>query len=361
MDGVEQVRARVTVQEWPAWRLRYGFQWNDQQAGEGDQSVRLPGETAGRQQSLGVVADLQSQNLFGHAISTGLFGLLESDLRTARTYVAFPSLFRLPVTTNVYLFAEREEVNAAQQLSFVTDRKGVSAEQRWRRTRTTQVSWSYRFERNHTYDPAASPDDDFALDVKFDIARFGVTSVIDRRDDPFDTRRGWFSSVAFEYAAPGIGSDLRMAKLYAQQKFFRPVGPVVLAAMVQAGTAFADALIPSERFYAGGGYTVRGYAENSLGPVDFLGLPRGGDTLLVMNQEVRVPVYKWARAIAFFDAGNVFRTRDEVSFRNLKVGYGLGLRIDTPFALLRLDYGIPASRGAGESRGWWYFGIGHVF
>jgi outer membrane protein assembly complex protein YaeT len=358
-DGIEPVRARVTVQEWPAWRLRYGVQWNDAQPD--DEAISVPGESAGRSQSLGVVVDLRSQNLFGRAIGTGLFGHLERDRRSAVANVAFPRFFRLPVSTNLFVFGEREDVNVADQLAFVNDRTGFSAEQRWRRTRGTQVSWSYRFERAHTYDPAARPDDDFALDVRFNVARFNVTTLLDRRDDPFNSRRGWFSSAAFEYAAPAIGSDLRLAKLYVQQKLFHTVGPVVLAAFVQAGAAFADDLIPSERFRAGGGYTVRGYAENSLGPVDWLGFPRGGNALLTVNQEVRFPVFRWVRAVAFLDAGNVFAERRDVSLGDLKVSYGFGLRLDTPFAMLRIDYGRPASRLPGEPRGRWYFGVGHVF
>lgn len=358
-DGVQPVRARVTVQEWPAWRLRYGLQLNDLQPEE-ESAFSLPGD-GGRHYSLGAVADVRSQNLFGRAIGTGLFGRFDTDRRSAVANVAFPRLAGLPVSTNFFFFGEREYVDVGDLLSFINDRQGLSAEQRWRRSRATQVAWSYRFERTHTYDPEADPDDLFPLDVRFNVARLNVTSLLDRRDDPFNTRQGWFSSAAFEYAAPAIGSDLRMAKLYLQQKGFRTLGPVVLAAYVQAGAAFAYDLIPSERFRAGGGYTVRGYAENSLGPVDFLGRPRGGNALLTINQEVRFPVFRWVNAVAFLDAGNVFASRRDLSLGDLKAGYGLGLRLDTPYAMFRIDYGRPASREPGEPRGRWYFGIGHVF
>jgi outer membrane translocation and assembly module TamA len=61
--------------------------------------------------------------------------------------------------------------------------------------------------------------------------------------------------------------------------------------------------------------------------------------------------------VLFVDAGNVFITDSGLSVRDLDVGYGVGLRFDTPFALLRLDLGIPA-RGGGSR---WYFGIGQAF
>ena len=72
---------------------------------------------------------------------------------------------------------------------------------------------------------------------------------------------------------------------------------------------------------------------------------------------MRTPLYGWVKGALFIDAGNVFTTDTGVSLRGLEVGYGVGLRFDTPFALLRLDVGIPA-RGGGSR---WYFGIGQVF
>jgi outer membrane protein assembly factor BamA len=82
---------------------------------------------------------------------------------------------------------------------------------------------------------------------------------------------------------------------------------------------------------------------------------------------MRFPVRGWVQGVTFVDGGNVFRTRDEFSFRDIAVGYGLGLRLVSPFAILRVDYGIPAKtltpdRPANQLKsGRWYFGIGHIF
>ena len=110
---------------------------------------------------------------------------------------------------------------------------------------------------------------------------------------------------------------------------------------------------------------MRGYAEDSLGPKDELGLP-GGDALLAFNGELRFPVRGWVKGVAFLDVGNVFKSRSDFSFRDLAVGYGFGLRLASPFAILRMDFGIPAStvaarRGNQIGNGRIYFGIGHIF
>ena len=49
--------------------------------------------------------------------------------------------------------------------------------------------------------------------------------------------------------------------------------------------------------------------------------------------------------------GNVFSAVRDVSFRELKVGTGLGLRAETPVGLFRVDYGFPLSRAEGRPGG----------
>ena len=63
--------------------------------------------------------------------------------------------------------------------------------------------------------------------------------------------------------------------------------------------------------------------------------------MLVLNGELRFPVWRWVKGVAFLDAGNAFVDPSHISLGDLKVGTGLGLRLDTPCALLRFDVGFP--------------------
>jgi outer membrane translocation and assembly module TamA len=134
---------------------------------------------------------------------------------------------------------------------------------------------------------------------------------------------------------------------------------MVLASRVQSGFAYGrDELLPSDRFRAGGATSVRGYGEDSLGPRAF-GVPSGGERLLILNQEVRFPMYRWVNGVAFVDAGNIFAKHEDWSA--LKIGYGFGLRFNTPVGLVRADMGFP-STPPGNGRGTrYYFGLGHIF
>ena len=149
-----------------------------------------------------------------------------------------------------------------------------------------------------------------------------------------------------------------------QQHYYRqPHRRLVLAsaARVGFGAGFEQDLIPSERFYAGGGTTVRGFAEDALGEVDFFGDAGGGNSMLVLNQEARMFLFGWVHAVAFVDAGNVFPKVRDFSLTNLEAGGGGGLRIHSPFALLRIDFGVPLTNRRQQRSGRWYFGIGHSF
>lgn len=84
-------------------------------------------------------------------------------------------------------------------------------------------------------------------------------------------------------------------------------------------------------------------AERSRTPPSRL-LPLGGQHLLVLNEEVRFPVW-WVQGAAFVDAGNTFRKASDIGFDTLKVGAGWGLRLATPLALIRFDVGYPVNNG----------------
>ncbi|MEQ1574645.1 MAG: BamA/TamA family outer membrane protein, partial [Vicinamibacterales bacterium] len=171
-------------------------------------------------------------------------------------------------------------------------------------------------------------------------------------------------SSSLEWAPESAGSEIFFVREVAQAYRYTPWRRLVFASAARLGMVAplgGQEVIPSVRFFGGGSRTVRGVAEDGLGARDFLGDPAGGQGQLILNQEVRFPLYRWLRGVGFLDAGNVFAKPRDISFGNLVASVGAGLRLATPFAVLRVDYGRAVSGTGTDRSGRWTFGIGHTF
>ena len=352
-DGrVVPVRLRVTVEEWPAVRLRYGFQVAEE---------RPETEIVGRVLVPGLSADLTRRTLFGRAITVGGAAVAQRRHWLGRAFLDAGSFFGLPIGSSLTAERSREEFAA---VTLVTDRSSVTWGQRARVAGNVSLSYSYTFERNHTFDTKTSDPSSLAFDITINIARLNTAAAWDTRNDPIDTTRGTLASLSLEYAPEAAGSDIRFVRQVAQVYHFRPWRRLVFASAGRVGVVAplgGQELILSERFFAGGARTVRGVAEGGLGARDFFGDPAGGRMLTVLNQEVRLPIYRWLRGVGFVDAGNVFTRPRDASLRGLVGSIGFGLRLASPFALLRADYARSIWGEPAGSSGRWSFGIGHAF
>lgn len=143
-----------------------------------------------------------------------------------------------------------------------------------------------------------------------------------------------------------------------------------LAFHVGAGIAipYGNAtLIPFEkRYFSGGANSVRGWSVRELGPGSFSDsgnfLNQSGDLKLDASIEYRTRLFWKFRGAVFVDAGNIWTLRDykdqpggkfqvDKFYKQIAVAYGLGLRMDLDFFVLRFDGGMKAINPAkGEKR-----------
>jgi outer membrane protein assembly factor BamA len=365
----EPVRAKVTLAEWPPVRLKYGLEIEDTANTPSDEATRLAPDSSsgsGRLFGLAVAGDIGVRNLFGRAVAVGLAARYTNDFQAARAYATAPTLFGRRIVTNAFLSLSREQVGRGIEFGnpkFATNTFDVTLEQRLRPLAKTEVTYRYALERNHTFDLEPDPLAPIPFDVLVTIARLASTLLVDTRNDLVDATRGWFHSSNFEYAVPRLGSDVRSVKYVFQERYYRRLGGVVVASAARLGlaTAFEQTLLPSERFFAGGGNSIRGYDEDALSPRDIFGATVGGNALLTLNEEVRFPIFKWARGVGFFDAGRAFETVSSMTLSGLPTSAGVGLRLQTPVVLVRLDLGFPLDTTFGPRRGRWFFSIGQLF
>jgi outer membrane translocation and assembly module TamA len=136
----------------------------------------------------------------------------------------------------------------------------------------------------------------------------------------------------------------------------------------QPVTETLEDLPASERFFAGGDTTIRGFALDTAGApntISSTGFPRGGNALLLMNGELRFPVWKDFGAVLFVDGGNVFDRTTELDLGELRGSSGFGLRYGSPIGPIRFDVGFKMDRrtiaGTLESGRGFHFSIGQAF
>ena len=289
----------------------------------------------------------------------------------------------LPLDTNLGVFIS-EEIEADVQ---TTDRHGFQIGQQLDFAETFLLSYGFRYEKTRTIrtDPTRSGGEEERLS----LAPLNVTLSRDTRDNFIDATSGWFTSHALDYATPKLGSESAFLRYFGQTFRYFPLSaprPVPLSGGRQLKPRFVYAvgarigliagfeggsvtdpvngasLVPlSEKFFSGGGTTVRGFRQDTLGPVDANGNPEGGDAVITVNNEIRFPVFNILEGVAFLDAGNVYPRIDAIDLGDLRTSGGFGLRLRTPYFLLRADYGLKLDRREGESEGAFFFSIGQAF
>ena len=124
----------------------------------------------------------------------------------------------------------------------------------------------------------------------------------------------------------------------------------------------------SERFFAGGDTTIRGFALDTVGATETItprGFPRGGNGLLILNAELRIPVWRDLGAALFSDGGNVFARVTDFDASELRGSVGFGVRYRSPIGPVRVDLGFKMDRrqfgGEVEKRTALHFSIGQAF
>ncbi|MEO1373082.1 MAG: BamA/TamA family outer membrane protein [Cyanobacteria bacterium J06635_10] len=179
----------------------------------------------------------------------------------------------------------------------------------------------------------------------------------DKRNNPLQPTKGSFLRLGIDQSVPIGQGSIAMTKLRGSYSQYIPVnftnfskGAETLAFNFQAGTILGD-LPPYEAFSLGGSNSVRGYDDGGLS---------SGRSFVEASVEYRFPLFSVLSGALFVDVGSDLGTTTdpaEVLDKNgTGVGYGLGVRVQSPLGPIRIDYGL---NDDGDSR--INFGIGERF
>ncbi len=370
---VKDVRIQVRLREIRPYRLQYGLFYDTQ---------RGPGG----------LLEAQNMNFLGRASNLGLRFRYDTDLKEGRLFFTQPFVKQIHVKMDSSVFAQRET-----REGFSATRVGFSL------IRELQLPRKFRFDYGYRYDHVrwkGLPPDPTIFQASDPVARLIATISRDTRDSILDPTRGEFSSHSLEFGPTWLGSERGFARYYGQYSRYVPLdkflgwprkdkeGRSIPPKLVYAGAirlgltaAFAgQSIIAPERFFAGGGTTMRGFKQDLLGPlvlVDDQGnkvtdpaslpegtktflRPTGGEALFLFNNEIRFPIVGILQGVGFLDLGNVY-TKISSIHGDIRKSAGAGLRIKIKYVPLRFDYGFKLDRRPGESGSEFFFSIGQAF
>jgi outer membrane protein insertion porin family len=269
--------------------------------------------------------------------------------------------------------------------SFNFRRRSLSLDAARKITRDVAVTGSYQLQRTEVFDIALATADLPLIDRLFPRVRlslFNGSVIRDTRDDTVDPSAGEYLSASGQLAARSIGSEVGFVKSYFTAQAFKTVPHtrrIVLAGNARVGVAtgfglagVGDDLPASERFFAGGDTTIRGFALDRVGirhvpsdpsrdTLDADGLPIGGNGLMIFNAEIRAPVAGGLGVVGFVDTGNVFKRASELDVTELRSAVGGGIRYKSPFGPIRLDLGFKVHPQPGEGPTAWFVSFGQAF
>ena len=357
--------------------------------------------------------DIGRRNLFGKNRSINFFSSISlhpkdspffagqasapSDTGYGLTEYRVQGTFREPHVFNT-AFDGFVTAIAEQQIrsSFNFARRSASAELARRLTPAVSVSGSYQIQRTDVFDENVSPSDQLLIDRLFTqvlLSSVSAALVRDTRDDAVEPGAGRYFSVNGQLAARRLGSEVGFAKSFFTAQAFHTLPNtkrIVLAGNARFGlaTGFPQRdqnenpllddvgqplrdLPQSERFYAGGATTVRGFALDALGirhvpgrpsdTIDKDGFPLGGNGLVIFNGEARVPVRRSLTLVGFVDTGNVFRRVTDIDLLELRTAIGGGVRYKSPVGPIRVDIGFKVHPQLNEGLTAWFITFGQAF
>jgi outer membrane protein insertion porin family len=220
------------------------------------------------------------------------------------------------------------------------------------------------------------------------LSTVSASYIRDTRDKPLDAHRGIYQTLDFGVTSTGLGASASFVRFLSQSAYYRPItNNLTWANNLRFGLAqeISGSRVPlSEEFFSGGSDTLRGFPIDGAGPqrsvvacgnqsdpstCSTIGVPVGGNMLLVLNSELRfhIPVSfpilgDNVGAAVFYDGGNVY---SKINLPLLAEKYtnsvGLGFRYNTPVGPIRFDIGHLLNPVAGISSFQFFLTLGQAF
>ena len=272
-------------------------------------------------------------------------------------------------------------------------------------------SWEYKIEPlslNYIYTRSKSKEFDDYLNKYPSIARSfdeqfilgGTYNLTTQRTKDKESFKNYYNSLTIDIAGnlPGLFANMTDTpdKLFGKEysQFFKitndaryhlhisPVKELVFRFLAGIGIPYnhSSVLPYIKQYFAGGSNDIRAFYARTLGPGSYkkdytnndLMLDQSGEIKIMGNMEYRFPIFYKLNGAVFMDAGNVWLLKEDSSrvggkfnfnsfYKEIAVGFGLGLRVDLDYVVLRLDAALPFRNPYKEYGSYWTFSSPYFF
>ncbi len=305
-------------------------------------------------EGLGTRAHWEHRNLFGGAEK------LRTEVTVAEVETSLTGAFTLPdvlVTDQTFTI----ETGYIEQYTDSYDSESYKLSGRFDRRLSEALSVDYglslersRIEENGTED-------------RFTLVGIPLGASIDTSNDLLNPTRGGRTRLKFTPYLESLGSTLSFYSTSLRHSRYFALdeeGDLVLAGRAGIGSivgASTGNLPADKRFYAGGSGSVRGYALQSVGPLDAGNEPTGGSALLDFGLELRWRAFGDFGIVPFVDAGQVYDQELPSLDEELQWAAGLGFRYFTAIGPIRADIAFPLNPRDSDDVFQVYFSLGQAF
>ena len=223
-----------------------------------------------------------------------------------------------------------------------------------------RINWGYTFRRSTLIDLPAELAAGF---VGKTINQYSLEFIGDYRDSKIFSRRGSYYSALGAVSNPNSLLRADFARTDGDLRIFYPLNKNIISAFqLKSGALFELQIeqIPlEEKFFLGGANSVRGYDQNSLGPLTTQLTPQGGNFYYFLRHELRIVCYRLVYARFFCDNGGLYSYFSQAKLADSASSLGVGLGAVFGVWIGRIEYAWRLQNGL--KPGHIYFQIGQSF
>ena len=236
----------------------------------------------------------------------------------------------------------------------------------------TTISGGYMFEHVKIHDMSKKLTEKFQKYKGGDfVGRIFLTLERDTRNNIMDPTSGYYVSAHGSLSSKGLGGDNNYYKFELKginyYSFFHDWFVLSTGFKVGTmGTFHSDEDVPLyDRYFLGGGDSVRGFPYRSIGPLDRREDNYGGEFMYILTAELSHPIYEqYLRGAVFVDVGSATSgSVGPINEPNVGIGYGLRIKIPGVNMPIRLDLAYPvySSQDNVKKRLRFHFNMGFSF